>query len=33
MIREAFKNPIPVAEAVVEAGKKEKKEVQEMEVT
>jgi sensor histidine kinase YesM len=33
MIRAAFKNPIPVAEAVVEAGKKEKKEVQEMEVT
>lgn len=33
MIREAFKSPIPVAEAVVEAGKKESEEVQKMEVT
>ena len=33
MIREAFKNPIPVAEIVVEAGLKESEEVQKMEVT
>jgi MFS family permease len=33
MIREAFKNPIPVAEDVVEADKDESEEVQEMQVT
>jgi MFS family permease len=33
MIREAFKNPIPVAEAVVEADKKESEEVEKLDIT
>ncbi|MFW9957202.1 MAG: MFS transporter [Candidatus Odinarchaeota archaeon] len=33
MIREAFKNPIPVAEVVIEADKKESEEVEKMDVT